>query len=39
MLMKSEVEMRGKAWEEAKQTLEHTMKLQIVQDPSSINEA
>lgn len=39
MLMKSEVEMRGKAWEEAKQTLEHTMKLPIVQDPSSINDS
>ena len=38
MLMKSEVEMRGKNWEEAKQTLEHTMKLPIVLDPQSINE-
>jgi hypothetical protein len=28
--MKSEVEMKGKNWEEAKQTLEQVMKLPIV---------
>lgn len=39
MLMKSEVEMKAKNWEEAKQTLEHVMKLPIVQDPSSINDS
>lgn len=39
MLMKSEVEMKAKSWEEAKQTLEHVMKLPIVQDPGSINES
>lgn len=39
MLMKSEVEMKAKNWEEAKQTLEHVMKLPIVQDPSSLNES
>ena len=39
MLMKSEVEMKAKSWDEAKLTLEHVMKLPIVQDPSSINES
>jgi hypothetical protein len=37
--MKSEVEMKAKSWDEAKLTLEHVMKLPIVQDPSSINES
>ena len=35
MLMKSEVEIKQKNWEEAKSTLEHIIKLPLVQDPSS----
>ena len=35
MLMKSEVEIKQKDWEEAKKTLEHIFKLPAVQDPSS----
>lgn len=35
MLMKSEVEIKQKNWEEAKSTLEHIIKLPMVQDPSS----
>ena len=35
MLMKSEVEIKQKNWEEAKATLEHIIKLPLVQDPSS----
>ena len=35
MLMKSEVEIRQKAWDEAIATLEHTFKLPTVQDPSN----
>ena len=39
MLMKSEVEMKAKNWDDAKLTLEHAMKLPIVDDPSSLNES
>jgi len=35
MLMKSEVEIKQKDWEEAKKTLEHIFKLPAVQDPNS----
>ena len=35
MLMKSEVEIKQKDWEEAKKTLEHIFKLRAVQDPTS----
>lgn len=35
MLMKSDVEMKQKDWEEAKKTLEHIFKMPIVQDPSA----
>ena len=35
MLMKSEVEIKQKDWEEAKKTLEHIFKLPAVQDTSS----
>jgi tetratricopeptide repeat protein 21B len=38
MLMKSEVELKQKNWQEALQTLEHVMKLPIVQDPTSVQE-
>ena len=34
MLMKSEVEIKQKDWEEAKKTLEHTFKIPVVQDPT-----
>ena len=35
MLMKSEVELKQKDWEEAKKTLEHIFKLPAVQDPNA----
>lgn len=35
MLMKSDVEMKQKDWEEAKKTLEHIFKMPVVQDPSA----
>ena len=35
MLMKSEVEIKQKDWDEAKKTLEHIFRLPAVQDPSS----
>ena len=34
MLMKSEVEIKQKDWEEAKKTLEHIFRLPAVQDPT-----
>ena len=36
MLMKSEVEIKQKDWDEAKKTLEHIIKLPAVQDPTSV---
>ena len=38
MLMKSEVEMTGKNWQDALQTLEHAFKLPAVVDPHSAND-
>jgi len=35
MLMKSEVEIMGKLWEEAQQTLEYAFKLPSVVDPQN----
>ena len=37
MLMKSEVEIKQKDWEEAKKTLEHIFKMPIVQDPTMVH--
>ena len=38
MLMKSEVEIKQKNWEEAEATLQHVFKLPVVQDPSSVQD-
>jgi hypothetical protein len=38
MLMKSEVEITGKNWQDALQTLEHAFKLPAVVDPHSAND-
>ena len=38
MLMKSEVEIKQKDWEEAKKTLEHIFRMPVVQDPSLMHQ-